>query len=55
MSERARMRAIIHGRVQGIFFRDFSRTHAMRLGLLGYVRNLWDRTVEVVVEGDREA
>ncbi|MFQ5885945.1 MAG: acylphosphatase [Anaerolineae bacterium] len=55
MSERARMRAIIHGRVQGVFFRDFTRTHAMRLALLGYVRNLWDGTVEVVAEGDREA
>lgn len=49
------MRAIIHGRVQGVFFRDFTRTHAMRFGLLGCVRNLWDGTVEVVAEGDREA
>ncbi len=49
------MRAIIHGRVQGVFFRDFTRTYAMRLDLLGYVRNLGDRTVEVVAEGDREA
>ena len=55
MSERARMRAIIRGRVQGVFFRDFTRTHAMRLDLLGYVRNLWNGTVEVIVEGDREA
>lgn len=55
MSERARMRAIIHGRVQGVFFRDFTRTHAMRLDLLGYVGNLWDGTLEVVAEGDREA
>lgn len=49
------MRAIIHGRVQGVFFRDFTRTHSMRLDLLGYVRNLWDGSVEVVAEGDREA
>ncbi|MCJ7668231.1 MAG: acylphosphatase [Anaerolineae bacterium] len=55
MSERARMRAIIHGRVQGVFFRDFTRTHAMRLSLLGCVRNLWNGSVEVVAEGDREA
>lgn len=55
MSERARMQAILHGRVQGVFFRDFTRTQAMRLALLGYVRNLWDGTVEVVAEGDREA
>ncbi len=55
MSGRARLRAIIHGRVQGVFFRDFTRTHAMRLSLLGYVRNLWNGSVEVVAEGDREA
>lgn len=55
VSELARMRAIIHGRVQGVFFRDFTRTHAMRLSLLGYVRNLWNGSVEVVAEGDREA
>lgn len=55
MSERVRMRAIIHGRVQGVFFRDFTRTHAMRLDLFGCVRNLGNGTVEVVAEGDREA
>jgi len=49
------MRAIIHGRVQGVFFRDFTLTHAMGLGLVGYARNLWDGSVEVVAEGDREA
>lgn len=49
------MRAIIHGRVQGVFFRDFTRTHARGLNLLGHVSNLWDGTVEVVAEGDREA
>ncbi|MCD6519548.1 MAG: acylphosphatase [Anaerolineae bacterium] len=46
-----RFRAIIHGRVQGVNFRYYTREKARRLGLCGYVRNLWDGTVEVVAEG----
>ena len=47
-----RLRALARGRVQGVFFRDFARTHARRLGLAGWVRNLSDgRTVEIVAEG----
>jgi len=48
------MHAIVHGLVQGVFFRDFTRHHAERLGLSGYVRNLPDGTVEVSAEGERE-
>ncbi len=48
------MRAIVHGRVQGVFFRDFTQRHASSLGLTGYVRNRWDRTVEVLAEGEKE-
>jgi acylphosphatase len=55
MSTLARMTAIAHGRVQGVFFRDFTRTQAIALGLTGYVRNLPDGTVETVAEGAREA
>ena len=46
----------MRGRVQGIYFRDFTRDHAQRLGLVGWVRNLPDgRTVEVLAEGSRSA
>ncbi len=48
-----RLQAIVHGRVQGVNFRYYTRRRACELGLTGYVRNLWDRTVEVVVEGRR--
>jgi acylphosphatase len=51
----ARLSAIVHGRVQGVFFRDFTRRQALLLGLTGYVRNLPDGTVEVVAEGTKEA
>lgn len=50
-----RLRAIIHGRVQGVGFRFFACQEAKDLGLTGYVRNLPDGTVEVVAEGEESA
>jgi len=53
---RRRLHALVQGRVQGVFFRDYCREHALRLGLVGWVRNLPDgRTLEVTVEGPRRA
>lgn len=50
----ASFHAIVSGRVQGVFFRDFVRSHANALGLTGYVRNLSDsRTVEVQADGEK--
>lgn len=51
---RERVRALISGRVQGVFFRDSARGRATELGLDGWVRNLSDGRVEVVVEGPPE-
>lgn len=45
------IRAIVHGRVQGVGFRYYTQQEALRLGVTGYVRNLPDDTVEIVVEG----
>ena len=54
--ERWRMRALVRGRVQGVFFRHFARQHATGLGLGGTARNMPDgRTVEVVAEGSLTA
>jgi acylphosphatase len=50
-----RKRVILHGRVQGVFFRDTTRRRAQTLGVAGWARNLPDGTVEVVLEGDSEA
>ncbi|MCE5259122.1 MAG: acylphosphatase [Chloroflexi bacterium] len=46
-----RFQAFVQGRVQGVGFRQYTRERAETLGLSGYVRNQWDRTVEVVAEG----
>jgi len=41
----------VHGRVQGVFYRDTTRHEAQRLGLTGHARNLRDGSVEVLVCG----
>jgi len=49
----ARARAVIRGRVQGVFFRAETRDRARSLGLRGWVRNARDGSVEAVFEGER--
>ena len=53
MAER-RLHVYIEGRVQGVWFRDSTRTEARRLNLSGWVRNLPDGRVEAVFEGPEE-
>jgi acylphosphatase len=50
-----RRRVVVHGFVQGVFFRDTVRRRALQLGVAGWVRNNADGTVEAVFEGDPEA
>lgn len=47
-----RKRVVVHGFVQGVFFRDTVRRHAEAAGVVGWVRNNRDGTVEAVFEGD---
>ncbi len=48
-------RVVIHGYVQGVFFRDTLRRLAQQRGVAGWARNNLDGTVEAVLEGEPEA
>jgi len=50
-----RLTAIVHGRVQGVSFRYYTRLEAQRLSLVGWVANRMDGTVQVVAEGPEPA
>lgn len=47
-----RRRAVVYGRVQGVFFRDTMRRMAQSRGVAGWVTNRPDGTVEAVFEGE---
>jgi acylphosphatase len=51
----ARLAVWVHGRVQGVGFRWWTRCRALELGLTGYAANLADGRVLVVAQGQREA
>ena len=55
-SSKGQLRAhvIVHGRVQGVWFRASTKDEADRLGVTGWVRNLPDGSVEAVFEGDKK-
>jgi acylphosphatase len=50
-----RRKLVVTGKVQGVFFRDACKGQAEMLGLRGWAKNLPDRRVEVVAEGDPNA
>jgi acylphosphatase len=52
---RVRVRAVVSGRVQGVWYRESCRREADRLGVAGSVRNRADGTVEIEAEGQRPA
>ena len=55
MSEQTRRRVVVHGNVQGVFFRDSCRREASGRGVAGWVTNRSDGAVEAVFEGDADA
>jgi acylphosphatase len=48
-------RAVVHGRVQGVFFRDTVRRAARQRDVTGWAANRRDGTVEVWLEGEQDA
>jgi acylphosphatase len=54
MANEERAHVLVSGRVQGVSFRDATRSQAEQLGLSGWVRNTQDGRVEAVFEGDTD-
>ena len=55
MSDPVAKRVVVHGSVQGVFFRDTTRRKAQSRGVSGWVRNCSDGSVEAQFEGDPDA
>ncbi len=53
-SDIVRVRVRVYGIVQGVGFRYYTKMHADRLGIKGYVENKLDGSVEIVAEGPRD-
>ncbi len=54
-SDRIRRRLVVHGKVQGVFFRHSTREAAGNEGVSGWAVNRADGAVEVVLEGPPRA
>ncbi len=52
MDNKIRRHIIFYGRVQGVGFRYYAVNKARQLGLTGWVKNLYDGSVEMEVQGE---
>ena len=48
------LKATVSGKVQGVWFRDFTRKEATKLNVVGWVKNMPDGTVYLEAEGEEE-
>jgi acylphosphatase len=55
VSDTVAKRVVVHGSVQGVFFRDTTRRKAESRGVRGWVRNCSDGSVEAQFEGEPDA
>ncbi len=53
VNRKMRLYVLISGKVQGVFFRNFTKRNAKQLGINGYAKNLANGKVEVVAEGEK--
>ncbi len=51
---KTRVHCFVSGKVQGVSFRSYTLSIAEKLGLTGWVRNLPDERVEIIVEGEEK-
>jgi len=47
-----RVKILVYGRVQGVYFRMFTQNKAKQFGVKGHARNLPDGRVEIIAEAD---
>lgn len=55
MAEHYKLHIVAHGRVQGVFFRAFTREQALAAGLSGWAKNRSDGSVDILLAGDEAA
>ena len=53
MEAEVRLTAWVHGQVQGVGFRWWTRSRALELGLTGYAANKPDGRVQVIAQGSK--
>ena len=53
--EKQRVHIFISGKVQGVFFRQALKVIAKKNNVVGWVRNLPDKRVEAILEGDSKS
>jgi len=53
--KKQRVHVLIRGKVQGVFFRQALKVFAIKNNVYGWVRNLKDKRVEAVLEGDSKS
>jgi acylphosphatase len=54
-TDRVRVRVVVSGRVQGVWYRESCRREADTAGVAGWIRNTWDGKVEAALEGSQHA
>ncbi len=55
MADKVAKRVVVHGEVQGVFFRDSTESDASKRGVAGWVTNRDDGAVEALFEGDADS
>ena len=50
-----RVHVLVSGKVQGVFFRQALKVIARKNNVFGWVRNLTDKRVEAILEGDSKS